>query len=70
MTSQGRVKIWVTDSTGGRRSKAKVIEFSAYGEYLKDKGDRLIDFNEQAISIVSPEGTLPWHNMLEMLQSQ
>lgn len=60
MTSQGRVRLWTFDSCG-IRGLSKTIEFSAYGSYLEHQGDRLIDFNERGISIISQEGEVLWH---------
>jgi hypothetical protein len=37
------------------------IQFSAYGGYLKELGDKFLDFNKRDISIVSGDGRELWH---------
>ena len=60
MGSQGRVSLWIFNNCG-ISGLSKMIEFSAYGSYLEHQGDRLVDFNERGISIVSQDGRVLWH---------
>jgi hypothetical protein len=57
MGSQGRVRLWISNNCG----ISKMIEFSAYGSYLEHQGDRLVDFNERGIRIISQDGRVLWH---------
>ena len=65
LSSNGRVRIWVREKTD---SHAKKIEFSAYGGYLKEPGEKFLGFNERGISIVSGDGRELWHADMEVLR--
>lgn len=46
----------------------RIIHFSAYGPYLREPRDKLIDFNERGVSIVSPDGKELWHKDVEQFK--
>jgi len=59
-----RVTIWVRYGI----EKMRIIHFSAYGPYLREPRDKLIDFNERGVSIVSPDEKKLWHKDVEQFK--
>lgn len=68
MSKMGWVRIWVLRNEQSATVDVKRLGFSTYDPQLLEKGDRILDFNDRGISLVSPEGKELWHASLDQLR--